>query len=136
MAFASHLARATLPGVSAKPVLFQFARADQTIPNPASSDLIRAAGLASSTWLYRHDLAQVAFPGLPQNPHTYMTLFVGINGGTVGLPSLPALLIGLAVQNQAAGFLASDGAAIPDQLFPGPYFEIPTALPNDLGYRQ
>jgi hypothetical protein len=137
--FAPHLARSTLPGVPAKPVLFQMARADRTIPNPAASDLIRAAGMAGSTWMYRHDLAEAAYPGLlPENPHPYLALFLGANGGTVSLPSLPALLIGLATQSQVGGFLASDGASIPDmnQIFPGPLFEIPATLPNDLGYAQ
>jgi hypothetical protein len=137
--FAPHLSRSTLPGVAPKSVLFQMARADMTVPNPTSSDLISAAGGAASTWVYRHDLAEAAFPGmLPLDPHTYLALFLGLSGGTVTLPSLPALLIGLATQNQVAGFLASDGTAIPDmnQIFPGPYFEIPTTLPNDLGYSQ
>jgi len=137
--FAPHLSRSPLRGVAAKPVLFQMARGDQTIPNPTSTALIRAAGAASSTWMYRHDLAQVAFPGqLPQNPHLYLALFLGQSGGTVALPSLPALLVGLAAQNQIAGFLTSDGKVIPDMkdIFPGPFFEIPSTLPNDLGYSQ
>jgi len=119
--------------------LFQMARGDQTIPNPTSTALIRAAGAGSSTWMYRHDLAQVAFSGqLPQNPHLYLALFLGQSGGTVALPGLPALLIGLATQNQMAGFLTSDGKVIPDMkdIFPGPFFEIPGTLPNDLGYSQ
>jgi hypothetical protein len=137
--FAPHLARSTLPGVQAKPILFQMARTDQTVVNPTSSDLIRAAGMGGSTWMYRHDLAQIAFPGqLPQNPHPYLALFLGTGGGSVTLPTLPALLIGLAAQNQAAGFLASDGLTIPDmgQIYPGPFFEIPAILPNDLGFNQ
>ncbi len=76
--FAPHLARSTLPGVAAKSVLFQMARADRTVPNPAGSDLIRAAGMAGSTWLYRHDLALTAFPGsLPLDPHPYLALVSG-----------------------------------------------------------
>jgi hypothetical protein len=137
--FAPHLARSTLPGVAAKSILFQMARADRTVPNPTSSALISAAGMASSTWMYRHDLALAAFPGmLPLDPHPYLALFLGTSGGAVTLPSVPALLIGLATQNQVAGFLSSDGALIPDmnQIFPGPYFEIPAMLPNDLGFTQ
>ena len=137
ISFAPHLSRSNLPGVPAKPTLFQMARADRTIPNPAASELIRAAGMAGSTWMYRHDLAQLAFPDmLPLNPHPYLALFLGSSGGTVGLPSLPALVLGLSAQNQVAGFLASDGLKIPDMndIYPGPLFEIPTTLPNDLGY--
>jgi hypothetical protein len=135
--FAPHLARSTLPGVSAKSVLFQMARADRTVPNPASSLLIHAAGGEGSTWMYRHDLALAAFPNLlPLDPHPYLALFLNASGGTVNLPSLTAILIGLATQSQVAGFLSSDGTTIPDmsQIFPGPYFEIPSALPNDPGF--
>lgn len=137
--FAPHLVRSTLPCVPAKQILIQIARADRTMPNPASTDWIRDAGLAGNTWMYRHDLAEAAFPGmLPLDPHPYLALFFSLSGGTVTFPPLPALLIGLAAQNQAAGFLAADGAAIPDmnQIFPGPYFEIPATLPNDLGFAQ
>jgi hypothetical protein len=39
------------------------------MPNPASSELVRAAGMQGSTWLYRHDLAEKAFAGqLPDDP--------------------------------------------------------------------
>jgi hypothetical protein len=74
---------------------------------------------------------------LPQDPHSYLALFLGApTGGVVNLPSLPAIFIGLATQSQVDGFFASDGTMIPDmnQIFPGPYFEIPVTLPNDNGY--
>jgi hypothetical protein len=135
IAFAQHLQLAPLNGMAAKPVLFQMARGDQIIPNPTSSALSRAAGLEKSTWLYRHDIARQTLDGIPENPHSYLELFLGVGGGTISLPSLSAVLIGLATQSQVAGFLASDGKTIPDMndLFPGPYFEIPTNLPDDTG---
>jgi hypothetical protein len=136
--FAPHLARTTLPGVPAKSVLFQMARTDRTMPNPASSDLIRAAGMAQSTWLYRHDEAQAAFGGqLPLDPHPYLALFLSLDSASINVPPLPALLIGLAAQSQAAGFLTADGASIPDpnqSLLGLHFFEVPATLPNDLGY--
>jgi fermentation-respiration switch protein FrsA (DUF1100 family) len=137
--FAPHLARSTLPGVPAKSILFQIARGDMTVPNPASSDLILAAGMASSTWMYRFDLAKMAFPGqLASDPHTFLTPFSEAGNGTVTAPTVPALLIGLAAQGQMSGFLASDGASIPDltQTLVGSYFEIPKPLPEDLGFTQ
>jgi pimeloyl-ACP methyl ester carboxylesterase len=135
IAFAPHVRRAPLEGVTVKPVLFQMARGDEIVPNPASTALSLAMGVEKSTWLYRHDLARQAFPSLPEGPHTYLALFLGIGGGTVSLPSLPAILIGLAAQSQIAGFLSSDGKTIPDMkdILPGPLFEIPASLPNDLG---
>jgi len=50
----------TLPGVPIKRVLFQFARGDQTVPNPANSAWIRAAYMREWVLLYRHDLARAA----------------------------------------------------------------------------
>jgi len=137
MAYAPHLARTTLPGVPAKAVLFQIARADRTMPNPASSDLIRAAGMEQSTWIYRHDVAQAQLGGLPQNPHPFLALFLSLDSGTISVPPIAALLIGLAAQNQVAGFFAADGASIPDPnqgLFGLHLCEAPSTLPNDLGY--
>jgi hypothetical protein len=137
--FAPHLSRSTLPGVTAKSVLFQIARGDMTVPNPASSDLILAAGGANSTWMYRADLAQLAFPGqLPSDPHTFLTPLSGATNGTVSAPTVAGLLIGLAAQGQISGFLASDGVTIPDltQSVVGSYFQIPNPLPEDLGFTQ
>jgi hypothetical protein len=127
------------PRLAPKPVLFQIARADRTMPNPASSELVRAAGMQGSTWLYRHDLAlATSFGGqLPQDPHPFLALFLGLGGGSVSVPALPALLIGLAAQSQVADFFTADGAANPDpnqSLFGLQLFEIPAKLPNDLGY--
>jgi hypothetical protein len=136
--FAAHLARSPLSGVPAKSILFQMARNDQTMPNPSTSDLIRTAGMAQSTWMYRHDLAQVAFPGqIPADPHPYLAMFLGLSGGTVSASSLPAILIGLAAQNQVAGFLSSDGVTAPDTNFDFAVrlFEIPASLPEDLGFK-
>lgn len=142
--FAPHLARSPLAGGSPKPVLFQIARADRTMPNPASSDLIRAAGMSGSTWMYRHDLGLAAYPKLlPQDPHPFVVMFLGFGGATMSLPTLPQLAIGIAAQGQIATFLSSDGATISN---PNPtvalllgntnFFEQPTTLPADLGYSQ
>jgi hypothetical protein len=136
--FAAHLVRSPLNGLQAKSILFQIARADRTMPNPASSDLIRTAGLAQSTWMYRHDLAEQAFPNqLPADPHAYLAMFLGVSGGTISAGSLPGILIGRATQNQVASFLASDGTNAPDpNFYPAvQLFEIPAQLPNDLGFQ-
>ena len=139
-AFAPHLKVSPLPGTAPRPVLMQFARGDETVPNPANSVLIRAAGMEQSTWVYRHDLARAKSPDLPENPHPFLVLFLGLDGGTVQLPSLAGLAISLDAQQQVAGFLMSDGIAIPNPnvlaplLLGFPVFEIPAALPQDLGF--
>jgi pimeloyl-ACP methyl ester carboxylesterase len=138
--YAPHLVSSSLPGVQAKNILFQFARADMTMPNPATTRLIRAANMQFWTWEYRHDLALADGLPLPQDPHPFLVLFIGISGSTVEFPSLQAILIGLAAQQQVAEYLASDGMVIPDpntflsSSLPQGLFEVPTALPEDLGY--
>ena len=51
-----------------RPAILQFARGDQTVPNPTTSAIIRAGGLASQTTLYRNDLAFQANPARPAEP--------------------------------------------------------------------
>ncbi len=145
MAFAPHLSVSPLATATARSVLFQFARADRTMPNPASSGLIRAAGGAAGAWIYRHDLTRAEDPTLPLDPHPYLVFFVSLNGNTIQLPGFDALSISLAAQAQMAGFVAADGAAIPDGnktpfglvvqgFFGFPVFQVPTSLPEDFGY--
>jgi len=138
--FAPHLKRSPLAGAPARPVLIQFARGDQTVPNPSNSLLIQAGGLQASTWMYEHDLARAQDPNLPANPHPYLVLFVELGGGTIQLPDAAGLAISLDTQQQIAGFLAVDGASIPDpnglvKLVLGiSVFVIPSVLPEDLGF--
>ncbi len=140
ISFAPHLKLAPLSGAAPRPVLMQFARADRTNPNPWNTALIHAAGLESSTWIYRHDLARDVASTLPENPHPFLVLFVSLDGDTVQLPALVGIAISLDAQQQIAGFFNADGASIPDpngfsRLLLGiKVFEIPTVLPLDLGF--
>jgi fermentation-respiration switch protein FrsA (DUF1100 family) len=140
MAFAPHLKISPLAGVTARPVLMQFARGDMTVPNPANSGLIQAAGLEANTWEYRHDLARAQAPYLPANPHAFLVFFINLSGSTIQLPGLSGLAIGADAQGQVASFFASDGAAIPDPnvlsalLLGVKVFQQPAALPWDLGF--
>ena len=120
LSFAPHLSLTPLANVPAKPALFQFAVGDQSVPNPQSSALIRAAGMFNSSTLYRDDLAGpvAAFLccELPANPHPFLA--DTSNPATVIMSS--------AAQQQVAGFLASGGKTVPDanailkQLLPFP----------------
>ncbi len=124
-AYAPHLIMSPLAGVPVKSILLQFARGDKTVPNPTTSAIIRAGGLASRTTLFRNDLARAAIPALPSNPHTFLT---GIGGaGTT---------IAIQAQTQIATFLASGGAVTIDPDGPGPFFETPMVgpPPEDLAY--
>jgi hypothetical protein len=124
-AYAPHLIRSPLEGVPAKSIILQFARGDRTVPNPTTSAIIRAGDLASRTTLFRNDLAHPVTPGLPSNPHTFLT---GIGGaGTT---------IALQAQGQIATFFASGGAVTIDPDGPAPFFETPMVgpPPEDLAY--
>ena len=137
--FAPHMAASMLPGVPFKRILFQLARLDTTMPNMATTRLIKAAN-HPTTWEYRHDIALADGLQVPQDPHPFLALFIGISGSTVEIPGLDAILIGRAAQQQVAGFFASDGQTAPDPntFLPPPMpqglFEIPAHLPEDNGY--
>ena len=107
------------------PVIFQFARGDQTVPNPTTSAILRACGCADRSTLYRHDLAFAANPALPKNPHTFLT--------NVANPA--AAPYALAAQQQIATFFASDGMTTVDPDGLAPIFEMPTSMvPEDLAF--
>ena len=112
------------PYVSA-PVIYQFARGDQTVPNPTTSAILRACGCAGRATLYRHDLAFAANPALAKNPHGFLT--------NVGVPA--AAPYAFAAQQQIATFFASNGATTIDPDGAGPFFETPTSIvPEDLAF--
>jgi Bacterial Ig-like domain len=111
------------------PVIFQFARGDQTVPNPTTSAILRACGCADRATLYRHDLAFAVSPppnpALPTNPHGFIT--------NVGNSS--AAPFAFAAQQQIATFFTSDGATTVDPDGAAPFFETPTSIvPEDLAF--
>jgi len=112
------------PFVNHDKTIIQFARGDQTVPNPTTSAILRAGGLADRATLYRNDLAFAANPAISKNPHTFLTNLAG-----AGAP------FALAAQQQIATFFASDGATTIDPDGAGPIFETPTSMvPEDLAY--
>lgn len=143
LAFAPHLKLNPLPGVNAKPVLFLFSEGDLEVPNPTNSALIRAAGIQSTSWSMQFDQVIGKHGQNVQNycgsndPHTafsYPTIFSC--GGD-------QLSIALAEQQQAATFLASDGAQNPNpntfltgSLKGTSLFVVPATLPDTLNYFQ
>ena len=109
-----------------RPMILQFARGDQTVPNPTTSAIIRAGGLAAQTTLYRNDLAFQANPAVPRNPHSFLT--------SITNPAIASFA--LAAQAQIATFFASDGATVIDPDGAGPIFETPMVgpPPEDLAF--
>jgi hypothetical protein len=118
MAYAPHLRKSPLAGVAAKAVIYQFAKGDQIVPNPATTALLRAGDLADRATFYRHDVAFAENPQLPTNPHGFLA--------TIDIPAFQAITQG--AQEQIATFFASEGAAV---IHPEParFFETPINLP-------
>jgi hypothetical protein len=111
-AYAPHLWSSTLPGAPLKRVLFQYAKGDLIVPNPAHTNLVRAANMRETTSFYRHDLAMKLFPALNPAGHYHSIPNITIFG--LNTDPLAQYVIAMLAQEQAAGFLASDGTVIPD----------------------
>ncbi len=129
-AYAPHLRASPLAEVPAKSIILQYARGDQTVPNPTTSAIIRAGGLQDRTTLFRNDLAFAADPTFPTNPHTFLTRIPGLT------TSAGAAAVALAGQDQIAQFFASGGTLVIDPDGAGPLFETPIAgaPPEDLAF--
>jgi hypothetical protein len=108
-----------------RPVIFQFARGDQTVPNPTTSAILRACGCATRATLFRNDLAH-AVAGTSKNPHTFLTNIA---------PTDPGQPFAFAAQQQIATFFTSDGAVTIDPDGAGAFFETPASIvPEDLAF--
>jgi hypothetical protein len=122
--------QATAAGNGPKPVIVQFARDDQTVPNPTSNALIRAGDLVDRTTLFRNDLVVAGIPGAPKNAHTFLT--------NIDVTRLPLAVVQLAfsAQTQIATFFSSNGVTVIDPDGPGPFFEVPVVgpLPEALNF--
>jgi hypothetical protein len=107
------------------PIILQFARGDQTVPNPTTSAIIRAGGLALRSTVFRNDLAWAANPAVPKNPHAFITNIASASAGAFALMG----------QAQMVTFFATDGATTIDPDGLGPFFETPTSTVwEDLNY--
>jgi Bacterial virulence factor lipase N-terminal len=127
LAWASFIRKSPLPGQAAKQVIIQFARGDQTVPNPTATALIRAGDLTDRTTLFRNDLAFALGIGFGKNPHTFLTNIAG---------SPAVAFAAIQAQTQIAVFFASNGALTIDPDGAGPLFETPIngPLPEDLAF--
>jgi hypothetical protein len=126
VSYAAAIRKAPPAGQAAKSVIFQFAKGDQTVPNPTSSAIVRAGALTDRATYYRNDLAYALNPAVGKNPHVFLT--------NIGNAAAAGYAIG--AQQQIAAFFASGGLTIIDPDGAGPYFEVPIAgpLPETLNY--
>jgi hypothetical protein len=127
VSYAPFIRKQPLQGLAAKPVIIQFAKGDQTVPNPTASALIRAGDLADRATYFRNDLAFAANSATPKNPHTFLT--------NIAAPGLGPK-IAVAAQMQIANFFASNGTLVIDPDGAGPFFEVPIVgpLPESLNF--
>ena len=126
VSYAPFIRKQPLHGNAAKPVIFQFAKGDQTVPNPTTTAILRAGALADRATYYRHDLAYALNPAVGKNPHVFLTNIGG--AATAGYA--------VAAQRQIATFFASRGATTIDPDGSGLFFETPIvgALPETLNF--
>jgi len=124
--YAAHIRKDPFFGMAPGPVIFQFAKGDQSAPNPSTTAILRAGDLADTATYFRNDLAFIADPAVPKNPHGFL---LGVT-----MPSVAAFA--LAAQQQIATFFASDGTVVIDPDGSGALFEVPIILPlpEDLNY--
>lgn len=126
VSYASLIRQNPPQGHAAKPVIVQVAKGDVTVPNPTSTAIVRAGSLQDRVTYYRNDLAFAAIPGIPKNPHTFLT--------NIGVAAAAPIAVG--AQSQIAAFFASNGALVIDPDNGGPLFEVPIQgeLPEGLNF--
>ncbi|HYM78156.1 MAG TPA: hypothetical protein VE377_19435 [Candidatus Dormibacteraeota bacterium] len=126
LSYAPHIRKEPLAGMSPKRILINFAKGDQSAPNPRSAQLLRAGDYADIATFYRNDLAYAEDHTVYKNPHTYVQKWMlrGLSG-PVGRGGL----------EQMAIFLASGGET-PVHPEPAKFFEVPILqpLPEDFSY--
>jgi hypothetical protein len=129
--FAVHLRRAPLPGAEPKPAIIQFARGDRTLPNPATTAILRAGDLADHATYYRFDLFLAANPTTPPSINDAHSFHLTIPPFAPIPPEVRAAAnaVALAAQEQIAVFFASDGVEVIDPDGPGALFETPIVPP-------
>jgi hypothetical protein len=126
VAYGRHIRKDPLDGVPAKSVIYQFAKGDQTVPNPTTTSILRAGDLADRATYFRNDEVAATIPGAPANPHTFLL--------NLGVPAVAGLAV--AAQGQVAMFFVTDGTLIIDPDGAAPFFEVPIAgpLPEALNF--
>jgi hypothetical protein len=126
VSYAPFIRQQPLHGHAAKPVIVQFAKGDITVPNPTTSAILRAGGLADRATYFRNDLAYAINPAVGRNPHVFLT----------NIGNAAAAAYAVAAQTQMAVFFQSGGTSVIDPDGAGALFEVPIvgALPEGLNF--
>ncbi len=126
VSYAAAIRKSPPAGQAAKSVLLQFAKGDQTVPNPTTTAILRAGDLGDRATYFRNDLAYALNPAVGKDPHVFLT--------NIGNAAAAGYAIG--AQQQIAVFFASGGLTIIDPDGAGPFFEVPIVgpLPETLNF--
>lgn len=125
-AYAPLIRKRPLPGHAPKPIIFQVAKGDKTMPNPTTSLVARAGGFADRVSYFRSDLAYAANPTMPKDPHGFL----------LDIQNLATRPYAIAAQRQIAEFLSSNGTRTIDPDGELGIFEMPLIgpLPDGLNF--
>jgi hypothetical protein len=126
VAYAAGIRKRPLAGNTAKPVIVQMAQGDVVVPNPTTTAIVRAGGLADRTTRFRNDIAYALDATVGKTGHTFLT--------NISVPSAAPYAVG--AQQQIAVFFATNGATTIDPDGANPLFEVPLvgALPEGLNF--
>jgi hypothetical protein len=129
--FAVHLRRAPLPGHEPKPLIIQFARGDRTVPNPATTAILRSGDLADRATYHRFDLFLDANPTIAPLLNDAHSFIYPVPPWVAVPPEVrePVDAVAIGAQEQIAVFFSSDGADVIDPDGLGPLFETPIVPP-------
>ncbi len=103
-AWAPHFRASPLPGLPPRQVLFQQGWGDQTVPNPSTTAMVRAANMPEMVRYYRNDIAQSIFPFFQTDPDFYLAYLTTDQETSVALNA----------ENMIGAFFASGGTVIQD----------------------
>jgi hypothetical protein len=140
VAYAPHFQQQPLDGVPAKSVIIQFAKGDKSMPNPLTTAMLRAGGLANRATFYRNDLAfndptrNPTGVEVPKDPHAFLLFNPFFVPAVFNFPGVFDITLG--AQQQIAEFFASNGTSTIDPDGAGPLFEVPIVppLPEELNF--
>jgi hypothetical protein len=102
--WAPHFTATPLPGKPRKPMLFEMAWGDKTIPNPTVTAMVRAANMPADVRYYRNDIAHSIFSYFPVDPVAFLAT----------LSTDPEKAVAISAVNIVGDFFATKGSVIYD----------------------
>ena len=129
-AWTPHYRASPLPGIPARPALFQMAWGDNTIPNPTTTAMVRSAHMEDMVRYYRHDVARSIFPFFQADPDFYLAY----------LDTKQETSIALTAENMIGVFFSTNGVLAPlgndlmQVVFSTDIWQMPATLTEQLNF--